>query len=107
MVTRWGMSDRLGLVQLSQRGNAFLGEMGGGRTFSEETARQIDAEVRTIVGESHERAMRLLNEHREQLDALAAALLARETLDEREILEVTGLPPAPALKSERLAAPAG
>ena len=102
MVTRWGMSERLGLVQLAPRANPYLGGsigFGAERPFSEETARIIDAEVQRIIGESHEEAMRLLSTHRKQLDALVAALLARETLDEQEILEVTGLPPAPALES--------
>ena len=53
------------------------------------TARAIDAEVRRIIRESYETARRLLDEHRCELDALADALLARETLDEREVLEVT------------------
>ena len=100
MVTRWGMSDRLGMVQLAPRQNPYLGGsagFGGEKPFSEETARIIDAEVQRIIGESHDRAVSLLHEHRKPLDALVAALLERETLDEREILEVTGLPPAPAL----------
>src|SRR5207244_1645039 len=101
MVTRWGMSDRLGLVQLAPRDNPYLGGMGGGfpgeRPFSEETAREIDAEVLRIISESHEEARRLLTEHRRQLDALAEALVARETLGEEEILKVTGLPRAPQL----------
>ena len=46
-----------------------------------------------IIGESHDEAKRLLSAHRKQLDALAEALVARETLNEQEILEVTGLPP--------------
>jgi cell division protease FtsH len=53
--------------------------------------------VLKIIGESYDEATRLLNAHRELLDALVDALLARETLNEQEILEVTGLPPAPAL----------
>ena len=52
-------------------------------------------------------ASRLLATHRPALDALVDALLERETLDEREILEVTGLPPAPALESRPLAVVAG
>jgi len=110
MVTRWGMSDKLGLVQLAPRENPYLGTSAGftgAKPFSDETAREIDAEVLRIINESHERAKRLLTEHRGALDALAAALLARETLDEREILEVTGLPPAPALESDRVAAAVG
>ena len=60
-------------------------------------AQAIDSEVRRIIGECHDQARTLLSRHRAQLDALARALLERETLDEQEILEVTGLPPAPAL----------
>jgi cell division protease FtsH len=104
MVTRWGMSDELGMVQLTPPENPYLGGagFGGGKPFSEETARAIDGEVQRIIGESHDEARRLLAEHREQLDALAEALIARETLDEREILEVTGLPPAPPLETHKL-----
>jgi cell division protease FtsH len=100
MVTRWGMSDRIGLVQLAPRENPYLGGSGGytgEKPFSEATGEAIDAEVRKIIDESHEEAKRLLTEHRKELDALAEALVARETLNEQEILEVTGLPPAPQL----------
>ncbi len=115
MVTRWGMSDRLGMVQLAPRENPYLsgpsfGGFGGEKPFSDETAQVIDAEVLRIIGESHDEATRLLKEHRRELDALVAALMARETLDEREILEVTGLPPAPQLETRPLVeaeAPAG
>ena len=72
--------------------------------FSEESAQAIDAEVRRIIGDSHDEAKRLLSAHRRQLDALAEALLARETLNEEEILAVTGLPPAPALQTAMLRA---
>jgi cell division protease FtsH len=105
MVTRWGMSDRLGMVQLAARQNTYLGNsIGGDKPFSEETARIVDAEVQRIIQESHDQAKRLLTEHRGQLDALVRGLLERETLDEQEILQVTGLPPAPALESKRVAA---
>ena len=100
MVTRWGMSERVGLVQLAPRENPYLGSSGGytgTKPFSEATAQAIDAEVLTIIGESHDEAKRLLSTYRKQLDALAEALVARETLNEQEILEVTGLPPAPPL----------
>ncbi len=97
MVTRWGMSDRLGMVQLAPRENPYLAGrsglegFGGSRPFSEETARTIDEEVHRIITECHAEAHRLLALHREALDALASALLARETLDEQQIIEVTGL----------------
>jgi cell division protease FtsH len=109
MVTRWGMSERLGLVQLAPPENRFLGtadRSGGGTPYSEETAGAVDEEVARIIRECHEEALRLLTEHRRALDALAEALLARETLDEREILKVTGLPPAPALTNEKAPWPA-
>ena len=108
MVTRWGMSDKVGMIQLAPRQNPYLATAmgyGGDKPFSEETARVVDAEVHRIVNECHTEAVRLLTKYRKQLDALVAALLTRETLGEDEILEVTGLPPAPALESRRIDAP--
>jgi cell division protease FtsH len=100
MVTRWGMSDALGMVQLAESNNPYLNGMGGSgrREFSEETARLIDHEVHKIINECHEKAKKLLNEYRLQLDSLASALMDKETLDEKEILLVTGLMPAHELK---------
>lgn len=105
MVTRWGMSDALGMVQLAPPESQYLGGpagFGAAKPFSEETARAVDAEVLKIIRESHVEARRLLTKHRVQLDALAAALLERESLDEKEILKVTGLPPAPPLETQKL-----
>jgi cell division protease FtsH len=105
MVTRWGMSEAIGLVQLAPRDNPYLrgmGAVGGEKPFSEETARTIDAEILRIIRESHEEAKRLLTRYRKQLDALAEALVERETLDEQEILKATGLPPAPAVDARKL-----
>ena len=62
MVTRWGMSDRLGLIELAPRENPYLngaGNFGGTRAFSEETAKTVDAEVLRIIRESHDQAKRL------------------------------------------------
>ena len=105
MVARWGMSDAVGMVQLAPRDNAFLrGPMGfgGEKPFSEESARLIDSEVRRIINGCHDEAKALLVRHRRALDALVQALLARETLNEEEILAVTGLPRAPALTTRPL-----
>jgi cell division protease FtsH len=104
MVTRWGMSDRLGMVQLAPAGNRFLGgpPSGAPREISEATAQAVDEEVRRIIAECRDDALRLLRVHRGALDALATALLERETLDEREILTVTGLPPAPPIDTRPL-----
>ena len=62
-----------------------------GKPYSEATAALIDAEVRRILQEHYDEAVRLLSEHRRELDALAKALLEHETLEEEEILTVTGL----------------
>ena len=97
MVTRWGMSDKLGMVQLAPRENPYLSGpegYGASKPFSEDTGNTIDAEVRKIIDDSHAEATRLLNLHRKELDALALALVERETLGEEEILAVTGLKPA-------------
>src|SRR5690606_34210905 len=104
MVTRWGMSDRLGMVQLAPRENPFLGTVDayGTRPYSEATAAAVDEEVQRIIRECHDEAKRLLQEHRGALDALAQALLDRETLDEEEILEVTGRTRAPAAEGEKV-----
>src|SRR5690606_9277877 len=106
MVTRWGMSEKLGMVQLAPRENQFLGNSsgfgGGPRPFSEETARAIDAEVLAIIGQSHATARQPRSEHRPALAAPAEALLKRETPDEQEILAATGLKPAPLLETNQL-----
>ena len=105
MVTRWGMSDALGMVQLAPRENAYLGGgalAGGPLPYGEQTAQRIDAEVQRIVDECHRQAKALLVSHRAALDALVRALLERETLDQREILEVTGLAPSPEVVESRV-----
>ena len=104
MVVRWGMSDRIGMVQLAPRQNEWTGGGGfmGAKPYSEDTARIIDTEVARIIGECHDEAQRLLREHRDALDRLVTALVARESLDETELLEATGLPPAPPLPDQPL-----
>jgi len=88
MVGRWGMSDRVGLVSvLPPDDDAALPGMS---SAAEATRELIDAEVRRIVGEAYELAMSRLREHRDRLDALAQALLDRETLDEEAAYEAAG-----------------
>jgi cell division protease FtsH len=103
MVTRWGMSEKLGMVQLAPRANPYLsGPMGlpVDKQVSEATARLIDDEVRRIISECHDEARRLLERHRPALDALVEALLAKETLDDEEVLAATGLAPSPTITTE-------
>ena len=105
MVTRWGMSEKLGAVEMAPRGNPFLGGQagyGGGKYYSEETGKVIDAEILKIINESHDEAKRLMTVYRKQLDSLAGVLLERETLDDQEILKATGLPPAPRWETGKL-----
>jgi cell division protease FtsH len=59
------------------------------------TAELIDTEVQRILQEGYQDALRLIREHRDSLDALARALLEHETLDEQEIIRVTGIRPVP------------
>src|SRR5215208_5502916 len=64
MITRWGMSDKLGTVELAPRENPYLGGpggYGGEKSYSEETARIVDSEVLRIMGECHDEARRLLS----------------------------------------------
>ena len=72
------------------------------RPYSEATAQLIDDEMRRIAEECQVQAEKLLEEHRPQLDALAKALLRNDSLDEQEILKVTGIKQPPA---EPIAAP--
>ena len=90
MISQWGMSKKLGPVAF-RRGeeHIFLGrEMAQQRDFSEHTAQLIDDEVCTLVGELEKKAHEILSEHREQLDALAEALLQKEILEAEEIQEL-------------------
>jgi cell division protease FtsH len=95
MVTRWGMSRRLGPVSLAPRDGGPSGmdgyAFGGGKPYSEATAEAIDAEVRRLLEEAETEAGQLLRAHRRELDVLAATLLEHETLDEAAIRAATGL----------------
>ena len=90
MVTRWGMSDALGPLQYAEpEEEVFLGySVNRQRQMSNETAQQIDKEIRRIVEEGYERAKHLLDEHRSELEKLAQALLEYETLSGDEIQKV-------------------
>jgi cell division protease FtsH len=87
MVTRFGMSDKLGPVALGrQQGNMFLGrDIAAERDFSEETAATIDSEVRSLVDQAYIRAKQVLTNNRHVLDQLAAMLVDKETVDSEEL----------------------
>ena len=90
MVTRFGMSDRLGPVALGrQQGNMFLGrDIMSERDFSEETAAAVDEEVRQLVDTAYKRAKEVLEGNRHILDQLAQMLVEKETVDAEELQEV-------------------
>jgi cell division protease FtsH len=89
MVARFGMTDALGPVTYGRPAGArFLNlpfEAGEERNFSEETARAIDAQVRSIMDVAHDRAVVILRDRRRVLEEIAEALLARETLERDEL----------------------
>jgi cell division protease FtsH len=90
MVTRFGMSDRLGPVALGrQNGNMFLGrEIASDRDFSDTTAAAIDEEVRKLVDEAYQRAKDVLLNNKQILDRLAGMLIEKETVDAEELQEL-------------------
>lgn len=91
MVTEWGMSE-LGFISLGSEGEPlFLGrEIAQHKDFSEQTAAKIDEQVNKILKECMDDATRILTEYKDQLDKLAQALVAKETLDDREVRELLG-----------------
>ena len=90
MVTRFGMSDRLGPVALGRsQGGMFLGrDIAAERDFSEDTAAAIDEEVSQLVAEAYKRATAVLNGNRKLLDELADMLVERETVDAEDLQEL-------------------
>ena len=86
MVTEYGMSEKLGTVQYEGNHQVFVGrDYGQTKAYSEDIAYQIDSEVRRMMSEAHVRARQIIEEHREQLNLIAAKLLELETLDEKTI----------------------
>jgi cell division protease FtsH len=86
MVTQYGMSERLGLIQYgSDDDEVFIGrDLAHTRSFSEDVAKQIDQEVKRIVDESHEKARKLISDHIQVLHACAALLIEKEKVGREE-----------------------
>jgi cell division protease FtsH len=89
MVERWGMSEKVGFVKIAADGQGQL--LPGVEPASDATQELVDAEVRRIVDEEHRAVTELLSENRHRLDALADALVERETLDEADAYAVAGI----------------
>ena len=103
MVTRYGMSDALGpMVYGENDGEVFLGRsVTTHKNMSETTMQQVDAEIRRIIDEQYALARKLLEENRDKVEAMTAALLELETIDADQINDIMeGKPPRPPKQSQ-------
>ena len=92
MVCQWGMAKDVGAVAYNQDDEpVFMGrDLVRHKTYSEETARRIDAAVESILGQARQRCSDILSQHRDQLDLLATTLIEKETLSDEEIRQLLG-----------------
>ncbi|VVO09528.1 ATP-dependent zinc metalloprotease FtsH [Pseudomonas fluorescens] len=90
MVTKWGLSEKLGpLMYAEEEGEMFLGRGGSQHaSFSGETAKLIDSEVRSIIDQCYGTAKQILTDNRDKLDAMADALMKYETIDAEQIDDI-------------------
>jgi len=90
MVTEYGMSDRLGPVTLgTKQAEPFLGrDFSSHPDYSDQVAFEIDTEIRDMIDLAHDEALEILQEHRRHLDAIAAALIERETIEKEELVQL-------------------
>ena len=96
MITQWGMGSLGPVAFQADDEQPFLGyQLAQGREYSDATAARIDQEVEHLIAERQEAARQVLSAARVKLDALAAALLANETIGEDELVRILGPRPAP------------
>jgi cell division protease FtsH len=90
MVCEWGMSEELGMVEYGEsRDEVFLArDIAKAKNYSEETAKKIDAEIKSIIDRAYADAKRILSEKRDKLELIAEALLEYETLDGAQICDL-------------------
>lgn len=88
MVTQYGMSDKIGPVELQSSGQVFAGQGYDQAGYSEHTAALVDEEIKRILNGGHEQALHIIETHREQHKLIAEALLKYETLNEKQILSL-------------------
>jgi cell division protease FtsH len=106
MVTQWGMSDKMGMVQYgNDQEQVYMGrDIAQRKDYSEFTAQEIDAEVKRIINEAYTVSKNIIDTNRDKLEIIANALLEYETLDGEQVSEIvrTGIftPPPPAPKVE-------
>ncbi len=110
MVTQWGMSDSMGpMVYGEEEGEIFLGRsVTTHKNVSESTMQRVDNEIRRILDEQYARARKLLEDNRDKVEAMTAALLEMETIDADQINDImAGLPPRPPKPSSAAPTPRG
>ncbi len=106
IVTEYGMSDAIGPVYLAGEQEVFIGKSWGQqRNYSEDVAARVDTEVRRIMEEQSERAMKVIDEHRDAVERIAAALLEREQLTGDEFVRLFNGETLPPLHTEKLIHP--
>ena len=93
MVKMFGMSDSVGMVNYGDDSEQpFLGyAIASGRDYSDDTAAKLDAEIKRIIDVAYQETRELLEDHRNELDSLAEALLSKETVEREEILRILGM----------------
>ena len=106
MVTRYGMSEKIGTIFLDSEQEVFLGNsFAQNREFSEETAAAIDREVGDLLRSCYELSMNTLKEHRDKLEGLAQLLIEKETLSREDFVEFIDAPVSSTLPEETEPAP--
>jgi cell division protease FtsH len=102
MVTRFGMSSKIGSVSFTGRQEVFIGrDWGKERDYSEKTAEVIDQEVRRLVEDAEKKAMAILTKNRKYLEKLAKILLEREVVEGTELDSLLGIKPPKAPKAPK------
>ena len=109
MVCEWGMSEDVGAVSYGREDEPiFMGkEIERRKGYSEESAQKIDRAVEKLLNEARKRTLKILTEHRDQLDKLTQALVEKETLDDKEVRELLGFKPSEALAENEAEKSAG
>jgi cell division protease FtsH len=95
MVTEYGMTEKFGPLTFEKERRPLFLDIGlpsGAKEYSEETAREIDQEIKRLIDDAYKKVRELLSANQDKLKALASALLEKETIEGEEIRKILGLP---------------
>ena len=98
MVTKWGLSEKMGPMSYSEEdGEVFLGRsVTQHKTMSDDTANDIDSEVRSLINKSYQTATKMIKENIDKLHSMSEALMTYETIDKEQIDDImAGIKPRP------------